>query len=50
MGSIPVENVNEKTVMNVIIGEQPAIAKKSLKDVVNDGLEEKGKGKDMWLW
>lgn len=24
--------------------------KKTLKDVVLDGLEEKGKGKDHWLW
>lgn len=46
------ENVNEKSAMNVGNGEQeqPANARKSLKDVVSDGLEEKGKGKDMWLW
>lgn len=24
--------------------------KKTLKDVVLDGLEEKGRGKDLWLW
>jgi hypothetical protein len=24
--------------------------KKTLKDVVLEGLEEKGKGKDYWLW
>lgn len=24
--------------------------KKTLKDIVLDGLEEKGKGKDAWLW
>jgi hypothetical protein len=24
--------------------------KKTLKDVVLEGLEEKGKGKDLWLW
>ena len=50
MSSKSVENVNEKSAMNISNGEQPAIVKKSLKDVVNDGLEEKGKGKDMWLW
>ena len=25
-------------------------SKKTLKDVVLDGLEEKGRGKDFWLW
>lgn len=25
-------------------------SKKTLKDVVLEGLEEKGKGKDCWLW
>lgn len=25
-------------------------AKKTLKDAVLEGLEEKGKGKDCWLW
>ena len=30
--------------------KQPAIDKKTLKDVVLEGLEEKGKGKDLWLW
>ena len=25
-------------------------SKKTLKDVVLDGLEEKGRGKDSWLW
>lgn len=32
--------------------EQPAVdkKKKTLKDVVLEGLEEKGKGKDCWLW
>lgn len=32
--------------------QQPAIVpeKKTLKDVVLEGLEEKGKGKDLWLW
>lgn len=24
--------------------------KKTLKDVVLEGLEDKGKGRDMWLW
>lgn len=50
MNSKSVENVNEKSAMNDGNGEQPVVGKKSLKDVVNDGLEEKGKGKDMWLW
>lgn len=26
------------------------IPKKTLKDAVTQGLEEKGAGKDMWLW
>lgn len=32
--------------------KQPAIKpnKKTLKEVVLEGLEEKGKGKDLWLW
>lgn len=50
MSSKSVETVTEKTAMNAVIEGQPAIGKKSLKDIVNDGLEEKGKGKDMWLW
>lgn len=25
-------------------------SKKTLKEVVEEGLEEKGKGKDCWLW
>lgn len=36
----------------VDVEKQPTIEmnKKTLKDVVLEGLEEKGKGKDLWLW
>lgn len=38
------------------LNETPAAAvdvladKKTLKEVVLEGLEEKGRGRDMWLW
>lgn len=40
------EKLNETTAADV---EDPGKLK-TLKDVVLEGLEEKGKGRDFWLW
>ena len=42
---------DEKLDKSAAAAEMPVTpSKKTLKDVVLDGLEEKGSGKDAWLW
>lgn len=42
---------DEKLDKSAAVAETPVTpSKKTLKDVVLDGLEEKGMGKDAWLW